>query len=505
MSIEAPLGNATTVTETTGEGGVTTTELQPRALGLAGAIMQNVTHIAPAVAAFFFTPTIVGFAGAHSPLAYFIGFVIVLALGMCLVQLARLFPSAGGYFTYVSRTLHPRAGFLTGWAYTFYSPIVAGPLIAYFGFILEGELKANYSITFQWWIFTLIAVPIISLLGYYGVKLSVRSIVIFGGLEFLIVLALGLSGLIDPGKGGFTFRAFDPGFNPAGLATASGFTLAIVFTVQGLTGWEAAVPLAEETENPKRNVSIATIASIVITGLMLVVVIWGQIIGWGTSDIAKLPTSSELPALVIAHRVWNGVWFVALLAMFSSVMAASLACQNVATRMWYGMARSGALPHVVATVDHKRKTPTVALGLQFLLSMALGLLGGALMGPDKLFILLLGFCLVIAVIIVYSLGNIGVLVYYWRHQRPHFNVLLHFVFPVGTTAVLIYSLIKSFTPFPASPYNWSPLIIGVWMLLGVAILVVLKIRGKEDWLHKAGDIIEERPDTADRLEEMHKI
>jgi amino acid transporter len=112
---------------------------------------------------------------------------------------------------------------------------------------------------------------------------------------------------------------------------------------------------------------------------------------------------------------------------------------------------------------------------------------------------------VIAVIIVYSLGNVGVVVYYWRHRRNEFNWVLHFVFPVGTTGVLIYSLIQSFRPFPAYPYNWSPVIIGVWMLLGIAILVALRLRGNEDWLLKAGDIIEERPDTADQLAEMHKI
>ena len=39
------------------------TDLKPGAVGLAGAIMQNVTHIAPAIAAFFFTQTLVGFAG----------------------------------------------------------------------------------------------------------------------------------------------------------------------------------------------------------------------------------------------------------------------------------------------------------------------------------------------------------------------------------------------------------------------------------------------------------
>jgi amino acid transporter len=480
------------------------TQLEVKALGLTGAFMQNITAIAPAITAFFFTATIVGFTGAISPLAYFLGFLVVLALGMCLVQLARLFPSSGGYFTYVSRTLGARAGFLTGWAYTFYSPIIAGPILAFFGWILQGELQANYNVTFQWWVFVLIAIPLIAVLGYFGIKLSVGTIVVLGGLEFLIVLALGLSGLVDPGPGGFTLRVFDPSFNPGHLATGTGFALAIVFTIQGLTGWEAAVPLAEETSNPRRNVPIATMASIAVTGVMVVVVIWGQVIGWGWVNLTKLPGSSELPALVIAHRVWGTVWWFALFAMFTSVMAASLATQNVATRMWYGMARSGALPNVVAHVNPKRKTPTVAVGIQFALSMALALIGGRYLGPEKLFILLVGFCLVLAVIFVYSMGNIGVFYHYWRHRRSEFNWILHFIFPLGTTAVLVYSLVKSFSPFPASPNNWSPLIVGLWMVLGVAILVILRLRGNEAWLEKAGDIIDDRTVTAEEVEVRHE-
>src|SRR5262249_8041925 len=151
-----------------------------------------------------FTPTIVGFAGAHAPLAYFLGFLIVLALGMCLVQLAKLFPSAGGYFTYVSRAVHPRAGFLTAWMYTLYSPIITGPPLAFFGLILERELRSNSAVEFPWWVFVLLALPLITALGHFGIQLSVRAIVVLGSVEFLIVLALGLTGLIDPGPGGFT-------------------------------------------------------------------------------------------------------------------------------------------------------------------------------------------------------------------------------------------------------------------------------------------------------------
>jgi amino acid transporter len=221
------------------------------------------------------------------------------------------------------------------------------------------------------------------------------------------------------------------------------------------------------------------------------------VIGWGVNSLSKLITSPELPALVIAHRVWGGAWFLALIAMLTSVFGASLACQNVATRMWFGMGRSGVLPAACGKVHPTRKTPTLAVTTQFVLSAVLGLLGAWWLGPAQIFILTLGFVLVIAVIFIYIAANIGVTVYYWREQRQHFNWITHFLFPVGTSAVLLYSLYKSFSPFPAHPYNTSPFIVGAWLLIGIAILAVLRWRGNEGWLAKAGAIIEERPETAE--------
>jgi len=487
--------------EKPGEVYVAETELRAGAVNLAGSVMQNVTHIAPAIAAFFFTQTIVGFSGGHAPLAYLIGFIIVLALGMCLVQLAKRFPSAGGYYTYVSRTVDARLGFLTGWMFVLYSPIVAGPAFAFLGLILEGEFQANYGWTwFHWWMLVIVGLPVIAAIGYLGIALSIETIVIVGAAEFLIVLALGLWGLFDPGPGGFTLQSFTYGFNPGDIGTATGFSLAIVFTVQGLTGWEAAVPLAEETENPRKNVPRATMLSIVIVGVMLVVVIWGQTIGWGYKDLNNLVGSSELPALVIAHRVWGSLWWLALLAMFTSVFGASLACQNVATRMWYGMGRSGVLPSTFGTVHQTRRTPTTAVTAQFVLSLVLGLGLGQWLGPDKTFILFLGFVLVIAVIFVYIVANLGVVLYYWREARQEFNWILHFIFPVGTSIILIYSLYKSFNPFPAHPYNWSPFIVGAWFVGGIGVLLYLRAKGDESWLEKAGAVVAERPETAEELQ-----
>ena len=85
------------------------TDLEENAIGLLGATMQCITHISPAIAAFFYTAFVVGLAGLTAPLAYFAGFVLVLLLGNTLVQFSKHLPSAGSYYTYVSRA-HPSTG-----------------------------------------------------------------------------------------------------------------------------------------------------------------------------------------------------------------------------------------------------------------------------------------------------------------------------------------------------------------------------------------------------------
>jgi hypothetical protein len=46
--------------------------------------------------------------------------------------------------------------------------------------------------------------------------------------------------------------------------------------------------------------------------------------------------------------------------------------------------------------------------------------------------------------------------------------------------------VYSFIPFPASPYSNAPLIDGLWLALGIIVLVVMRIRGNEQWLLTAG-------------------
>jgi amino acid transporter len=473
-----------------GRGGAIQTDLKRDSLGLLGATMQAITHIAPAIAALFFTQFIVTLAGVTAPLAYVIAVVVVLMLGNTLVQFSKHLPSAGGYYTYVSRSLGPRAGFITSWMYILYSPLAGGAIYGFFGFILAGELKANYSIDvpWLWWVFIIIGAPLIAFFQYRGIELSARVLVIAGGLEMLIVLALGLSGFLNPGPGGFSFAVFNPGNIPA----LSGFTLAIVLGVQGLTGWEAAAPLAEETKDPKRNTPRSVMLSICILGAFLVFTFWGIITGFGVNKVSDIVNSPDLPGLALAHKLWGPVWWFVLLAFLSSVLAVCLATANVGTRMWYGMGRSGSFPRWFANVHPRHKTPTNAILVQMCLSLGSGLLGGILWGANVSFFFIDGLILVLGVAFVYIIANIAVIRYYLKERRSEFNPLLHLVFPVLSTLVLLYAIAQSFPPFcpsvncPAAPYVYSPLVDGGWLVLGVLVLLYYRSQKREDWIKNAG-------------------
>jgi amino acid transporter len=466
--------------------------LRRNAIGFPGVMMQSITHISPAIAALFFTQFVVSKAGEAAPLAYLVGVIVVLMLGVTLAQMAKILPSSGGYYTYVSRGVHPRAGFLTSWMYVLYSPLCGGAIYAFFGYTLNSVLQTfyKYDLPWLWWVCVLVGAPLVAFAQHRGIELSTKILVALGSLEMIIVFVLGIWGLARPGTGGFTFGVFD--FSKK--ASFEGFALAIVFSVQGLTGWEAAAPLAEESRDPRKNVPRALVWSIVLLGIFLVLMYWGQIIGYGVKNLSGLTNATVLPGITLARKYWGGGYVVILIAFFNSVLAVCLATANVGTRMWYRMGQSGTLPPTFAVVHPKYKTPTTAILVQLALSLATGIGVGLWLGASNSYFLIDGLILVIACVVIYIMGNLACFMLYWRTRREHFNVFMHLIFPIISSAALIYALIKS---FPVSyPFNLAPWIDGVWLVIGIGVLVYFKVRGNETWLLKAGRALGEEDEPS---------
>ena len=186
----------------------------------------------------------------------------------------------------------------------------------------------------------------------------------------------------------------------------------------------------------------------------------------------------------------------ALIAMFTSVIGASLACQNVATRMWFGMGRAGALPAAFARCipRARRRRPPSRRSSSCRRARPDR---AAVDRPANAFILTVGYMLVIGVIFVYIMANVGVIHYFWTQRRAEFNWILHFVFPVGTSAVLIYSLDKSFNPLPALSRKLGAVARDRrGSLLGIVILGVLQGEGRRGLDGEGGpDRSRRRPET----------
>jgi amino acid transporter len=467
------------------------TELRRNAVGLAGVMMQALTDVAPAIAVLFTVQFTASQAGISMPAAYVGAFLIAIPIALVLCQLARRLPSAGGWYTYVSRGVHPRAGFIVAWLYFLYAPLQTAITGTSIGVAFSGTIQSEYGVNIPWWAFMLAIIVFVVVMAYRGISFSTRAIVILGLAELAIVGVFSVWGFFQSGPGGDTLQVFNPANAPTGAG--QGFGLAIVFAIFALNGWDGAVPLAEESRDPKRVVPRAVFLALVVMGFFLIICSWGILSGWGTNHIHGFVTSSEAPYIVLAKKFWSSAGVpILLLALLNSALAVTIASTNVTTRMWFSMARSGALPHGLARLSRRFKTPVNALFLQTIISVVAGLGVAALIGPAKVFNVV-GLMFTFALIPVFILGALACFLLYWREYRSEFNGLLHVACPIITTGALIAVGYFSLNPAPVFPYNWALPICGAWLVVGAIVLVVLKIRGHETWMQNAGEAMLDRP------------
>src|ERR1700745_962215 len=86
------------------------TDLRENAVGLPGILMQGIATIGPSFAILASFVFIVSFAGLVTPWAYLFGGILLGLQALSAAQLAKVFPSAGGWYTWIAPAFHPRAG-----------------------------------------------------------------------------------------------------------------------------------------------------------------------------------------------------------------------------------------------------------------------------------------------------------------------------------------------------------------------------------------------------------
>ena len=464
------------------------TDLRENAVGLPGMLMQGIATIAPSFAILASFVFIVGFAGVVTPWAYLFGGALLMLQALNAAQLAKVFPSAGGWYTWIARALHPRAGFFAGVLFSIWLPPVGALTLSFLAkTVLEPSIKAEYGVTIPWWLWVIAGLAIVIYFAYNGIAISEKALIITGSIEIVIMVALAFTGLASPGPGGFSFAPLNPG----NFGLAGNLFLGVVFSIFAFSGWESTGPLAEESKNPKRNVPIGLVGSVLILMIYFIFVTWGYLVGIGVDKVGSIPSAAAFPVATLAQRVWSGAWVLLLFALLNSAIAVSIACFNGGTRTWYAMGRSGVLPAPLGKVNAKRKTPDnaihVEVGMQVLAFVCI-----LIFGVENVFFTWAN-AITIGLVLMYVLANIGVVKYYLTEARSQFSPLLHLIIPAVATAAGIVVVWKSyFSPFTSSgPVYWGLMVFIAVLALTVLILVYLRVRGQEDWMRKAQLVFEQ--------------
>ena len=342
--------------------------LAREAIGLREVLFQSITHMAPAAAVAFSIIVGANFAAGALPLSVIFALVGCLLVAISIGQLARRLPSAGGFYTYAARGLHPAVGFLVGWGYAFVEPLVAPLLFLIFGNVVAGTLNQEFGWSYDtWWVVAALAAAVtVFVLGWFGVRLSTGAGTILGLFEILVFAALAVTLIFQAGDAN-TLSVFGTGFaNVDGFGGLSGVIAGSVYTILAFIGFEAAAPLAEEAKDPRRTIRLAVLYSCLGIGLFYVLTTYAATVAFGPDHFADFPASGDgNPWDALARGAWGAGWVLVFLAMANSAIANANASANAATRTWFAMGRIRLLPRPLEHVNPHWRSPDVAVVVQF--------------------------------------------------------------------------------------------------------------------------------------------
>ena len=442
--------------------------LRRDAVGLTGAVIMSAAIMGPAVSTFFNPQFSTPFSGAATPFVYLACLIAILIAASGIVEMAREFPSAGAFYTYVTRGLGPRAGFVTGGlmfvAYALLPPAEVGLIGSY----LQTTFRTEFGANVPWWIIGLVPAGLMMLLAFEGIRSSLRAALILFTLEVLVVVGLALFIVAQGGHDGLTLEPLSPAASPNGF---DGLTTGFVFAALSFVGFEAAATLGDEVREPRRVVPRAVLASVLLVGLIYVFCIWAEVNGLGIAATNEL-TGASTPWNDLAATYASWMKWPVIIASVSSMFAVMLNSSNGIVRILNTMGREELLPRMFAFIDPKRHTPSYAIfatgAFALVLALGVGAVSGGLGDPagGSNVYGYLGFLLTLGILPVYVLTNLAAARYFATKGR--FKLIRHGVLPLGGAALMIALLIGQILQQTVRPYTWFPWLIVIWIALMAA-------------------------------------
>ena len=186
-------------------------------------------------------PAAIGYTGGALPLAVFIALIICSFIAVNIGSLARYLPSAGGYFTYVSRSLGPQAGWMTGWLFDLAYLLIVPFQLLVLGPVADDFVRRYFHFTAlgaNGWIFwAMVFAVIVFGLTYFGIKISANTSVVLGVIEITVFVLLSIWLIVSAGNGN-TLATFNPASSTeAGLGGWQGILQGMIFVFLAFAGF----------------------------------------------------------------------------------------------------------------------------------------------------------------------------------------------------------------------------------------------------------------------------
>lgn len=291
-------------------------------------------------------------AGMHAPLAFGIAALLMALTAASFAELGSRLPVAAGEAAYI------RAGFGSERL-----ALVAGLIVVAIAIVSAAAISvgsAGYVVALLGLPEKLVIVLLVAAmtaLAAWGIKESVTfagvmTLIEIGGLMVIVVVGL-LSGPQVVTRLPETIPTHLTGPMAAALMSA---TLLAVFA---FIGFESLANIAEEMEEPQKNLPRAIALTLVITTVIYMLVVWVALVAVGPKELAE----SRAPLTLVFHRLTGLspqiMTMVAIVATLNGIIVQVI----MSSRVLYGLSVQGSLPAGLSAVSPATGTPLLATAL----------------------------------------------------------------------------------------------------------------------------------------------
>ncbi len=448
--------------------------LRRDALSRTETLAQSIANIAPTLTPAVNLQLVFGSSGAGTWFTYLLATLGLLLIGVCIKQFAKKTSTPGALYSYVSMSLGPTAGFITGWAL----------ILAY---LTTGIAVASYTVPYAQTLFKSIhialpalvmfaaVVALVWFVAYRDVRLSAKMMLALEGVSITLILILGFAMIAHTGL------HLGNQLSLKGM-TLNGLQGGMVLGVFSFVGFESATALGAEAKDPKRSIPRAVFMSTAIAGAFFILMSFLMVSAFaGYKMQLDDPNLVALPAMAeMAHAPLLGVLvsFGAIISLF----ACSLACVTATSRILLCMSRDGLIHAQLGRSHAANATPhiaaTASAAVMLLVLVGLYLKGFAILDIYNMN----GTIATYGFLLAYVLIAVGAVVSASRDKS--LSPWLIFSAVIGTLFMGL-AIKGSISPWPAAPDNYLPYIFGVYMALGIAWMLVDRRRPRARF--SAGD------------------